>query len=113
MGGNGREVTWRLAARYADELNLDGPSPDDIRDSMPIIRSRCEEIGRDPRTLRVSVFLWWGNAPAAGPERVGWLKAFSDAGVSRVMASVLDAVASHDALERLVDDVAAAGLTLR
>ena len=113
VGGNGRERTWRLAARYADELNLDGPTPEDLRESMPIIRDRCEEIGRDPASLRVSVFLWWGNAPPPGPERVGWLSAFRDAGVSRVMASVFEAVSSDDALGRLVDDVVAAGLTLR
>jgi len=27
VGGNGKLVTWRLAARYADELNLDGCYP--------------------------------------------------------------------------------------
>jgi F420-dependent oxidoreductase-like protein len=113
VGGNGRERTWRIAARYADELNLDGPTLDDVREAMPIIADRCAEIGRDPASLRVSVFLWWGNAPPAGPERARWLAAFRDAGVSRVMASVLDAVPSDDALHRLADDVSAAGLTLR
>ena len=28
VGGNGPNVTWRLAARHADELNLDGMRPD-------------------------------------------------------------------------------------
>ena len=27
VGGNGPNVTWRLAARHADELNLDGMEP--------------------------------------------------------------------------------------
>lgn len=27
VGGNGRDVTWRIAARYADELNLDNVPP--------------------------------------------------------------------------------------
>jgi hypothetical protein len=77
-----------------------------------MIRSRCDEIGRDPDSLRVSVFMWWGNAPPAGPERVRWLRGYRDAGVSRVMASVFEAVSSDDALPRLADDVIAAGLTL-
>ena len=51
VGGNGQNVTWRLAARYADELNLDGKSPSEVAAALPIIRSRCEEIGRDPATL--------------------------------------------------------------
>ena len=112
VGGNGRERTWRLAARYADELNLDGPTPEDIREAMPVIRDRCAEIGRDPESLRVSVFLWWGNAPPPGSERVAWLAGFREAGVSRVMVSVFEAVTSRDALPRLIEDVTAAGLSL-
>ena len=55
VGGNGPKVTWRLAARFADELNLDWLTPDEIREAKPVIASRCEEIGRDPATLRLSV----------------------------------------------------------
>jgi len=54
VGGNGPNVTWRLAARYADELNLDGMTPAEVAAALPVIRSRCEEIGRDPATLRMS-----------------------------------------------------------
>jgi alkanesulfonate monooxygenase SsuD/methylene tetrahydromethanopterin reductase-like flavin-dependent oxidoreductase (luciferase family) len=56
VGGNGRVVTWRLAARYADELNLDGLLPDQVEEAVPVIASRCIEEGRDPRSLRVSVY---------------------------------------------------------
>ena len=112
VGGNGPKVTWRLAARYADELNLDGLTPDQTRDAMPIIRSRCEEIGRDPDDLRVSVFMWWGNAPPAGPERVRWLVDYRDLRVSRVMVSVMEAADSDESLEKLAEDTVAAGLRL-
>ena len=61
VGGNGPNVTWRLAARYADELNLDGLSPDEVRDALPTIRDRCEEIDRDPGSLAVIVHVWWGS----------------------------------------------------
>ena len=40
VGGNGQNVTWRLAARFADELSLDGPSVSQVREWLPIIRSR-------------------------------------------------------------------------
>ncbi len=46
VGGNGRIVTWRLAARYADELNLDGLSPQQVADALPVIAARCEEVDR-------------------------------------------------------------------
>jgi alkanesulfonate monooxygenase SsuD/methylene tetrahydromethanopterin reductase-like flavin-dependent oxidoreductase (luciferase family) len=112
VGGNGPEVTWRLAARYADELNLDGFTPERLAEAMPLIRSRCEEIGRDPNDLRVSVFMWWGNAPAAGAERIRWLQAFCELGVSRVMVSLMEAATSDEPLELLGDDVRAAGFSL-
>ena len=31
VGGNGPNVTWRLAAKYADELNVDGMTPAEVR----------------------------------------------------------------------------------
>ena len=55
VGGNGPNRTWRLAARFADELNLDWLTPEQIVEARPVIDSRCSEIGRDPRTLRLSV----------------------------------------------------------
>src|SRR6202521_333953 len=55
VGGNGPNVTWRLAARFANELNLDWLTPDEVGAAKPVIASRCEEIGRDPATLRLSV----------------------------------------------------------
>ena len=55
VGGNGPNRTWRLAARFADELNLDWFTPEEIVAARPVIASRCEEIGRDPATLRLSV----------------------------------------------------------
>ena len=41
VGGNGPKVTWRLAARYADELNLDALMPDEVAQAMPVIAERC------------------------------------------------------------------------
>ena len=42
VGGNGPEVTWRLAARFADELNLDGMAPDEVPGALEVIASRCQ-----------------------------------------------------------------------
>jgi F420-dependent oxidoreductase-like protein len=113
VGGNGQQVTWRLAARYADELNLDGPTPAQLRDWMPVIRRRCAEVGRDPDGLRVSAFVWWGNAPPAGRERVDWLEQLAALGVARVMWSVVEASHSDEPLALLAEDVGAAGLAMR
>jgi F420-dependent oxidoreductase-like protein len=110
VGGNGPNVTWRLAARHADELNVDGLLPDELRDALPVIRSRCEEIGRDPVSLRVSVHMWWGNTAAPGAERVERLGAYASLGVSRVMTLLQASARDDGALERLAEDARAAGV---
>ena len=114
VGGNGPKVTWRLAARYADELNLDGMSPDEVRDAMPTIRSRCEEIDRDPDSLAVSVHVWWGTPDwrTAGVARQELLAAYADAGVSRVMGLLQESAGTDEALDALAVDARAAGVEL-
>jgi F420-dependent oxidoreductase-like protein len=114
VGGNGPNVTWRLAARYADELNLDGMSPDEVRAALPTIGARCEEIGRDPDSLEVSVHVWNGTPEwrAAGEGRQRLLAAYADLGVSRVIGLLQSSTESDDALEQLAADGRAAGVDL-
>jgi alkanesulfonate monooxygenase SsuD/methylene tetrahydromethanopterin reductase-like flavin-dependent oxidoreductase (luciferase family) len=112
VGGNGRNVTWRLAARFADELNLDGVSPDELREALPIIASRCEEVDRDPASLSVSVHIWKGNLPPPGQQRVDLLGGYVEAGIRRVQTLVEAAVDSDEALESFARDARAAGATL-
>jgi F420-dependent oxidoreductase-like protein len=112
VGGNGPNVTWRLAARHADELNVDGLSPAEVVEAMPVIRARCEEIDRDPATLPVSVHVWWRDYETPGPERVDLLAGYRDAGVSRVMGLVQASAETDEALESLVADARAAGVEL-
>jgi hypothetical protein len=40
----------------ADELCLDALMPDAVANALPVIRRRCEEIGRDPASLCRSRF---------------------------------------------------------
>jgi F420-dependent oxidoreductase-like protein len=114
VGGNGPNVTWRLAARYADELNLDGLSPQELREALPVIRSRCEEIGRDPATLRISLHAWWGNDDwrKAGDRRIAYLGQLADLGLHRVIGLLRDSARSDEALQALAEDARAAGVTL-
>jgi F420-dependent oxidoreductase-like protein len=114
VGGNGPNVTWRLAARYADELNVDGLSPDEVRQALPTIRARCEEIGRDPDSLALSVHLWWGTPEwrRAGTARQQLLAAYEDLGVSRVMGLLQSSAESDDALDELAADARAVGVEL-
>jgi alkanesulfonate monooxygenase SsuD/methylene tetrahydromethanopterin reductase-like flavin-dependent oxidoreductase (luciferase family) len=114
VGGNGPNVTWRLAARFADELNVDGLSPADLREALPVIRSRCEEIGRDPDSLSVSLHAWWGD-PAwsmAGDRRSAHLAELADLGLSRVIGLLQSSADSDEPLQGLVEDARAAGIAL-
>jgi F420-dependent oxidoreductase-like protein len=116
VGGNGPNVTWRLAARYADELNLDGVTPVELSVAMPTIRSRCEEIGRDPESLAVSVHLWWheigGPADSSSQARIDLLGEYADLGVARTMHLLRSSVDSDEALESYAADARAAGADL-
>jgi len=112
VGGNGPNVTWRLAARFADELNVDGMTPGELGDAMPTIRARCDEIGRDPGTLKVSAHIWWERLGRPGRRRRDLVAGYRDLGVSRIMTLVRDAADSDEALEAFAADCRAAGATL-
>jgi F420-dependent oxidoreductase-like protein len=112
VGGNGPNRTWRLAARFADELNLDWLTPEEIVSSRPVIESRCGEIGRDPATLRVSVNIGRAESALEGAVRVDLLRRYVQAGVDRVMTLITASAADDGALERFAEDCAAAGCEL-
>jgi F420-dependent oxidoreductase-like protein len=112
VGGNGPNVTWRLAARFADELNLDWLTPDEIREAKPVVASRCEEIGRDPASLRLSVNISRYVIEKAGALRVELLEAYREVGVDRVMGLIQATALSDEPLESLAADARAAGCAL-
>jgi F420-dependent oxidoreductase-like protein len=53
LGGSGEQKTFRLAARFADHMNIIC-DVDDLARKVSVLRERCEEIGRDPATLATS-----------------------------------------------------------
>src|SRR3954449_6730336 len=111
VGGNGRERTWRLAAKFADELNLDNMALEDMPSALVDIGRRCEEIDRDPATLRVSVHLWWETVDGA-PSRRDFLARYAETGIDRVMTLVRRAAMDPGEVERLLEDAEAAGCEL-
>lgn len=112
VGGNGPNVTWRLAARYADELNLDGMTPAEVAAALPVVRSRCEEIGRDPTSLRVSCHIFWEHVRPAGQARIDRLGAYRETGLTRVQTLIQASAGSDEALESFAADCRAAGASL-
>jgi hypothetical protein len=80
--------------------------------ALPVIASRCEEVGRDPATLPVSVHLWSQTITQPGAARVDRLAAFREAGVSRVMGLARASTDTDEALGSLAEDARAAGVDL-
>jgi F420-dependent oxidoreductase-like protein len=56
LGGSGEKKTFRLAAQYADHLNLITPISE-LRHKLDVLEQRCAEFDRDPSTLETSTLL--------------------------------------------------------
>jgi alkanesulfonate monooxygenase SsuD/methylene tetrahydromethanopterin reductase-like flavin-dependent oxidoreductase (luciferase family) len=138
IGGHGPNITFRLAARYCDEINLD-VLPAETAGSLRMLGRRCEEAQRDPSTLAVSISvppsLPWAGLRATGgqrmmtadevsfatPEqmrrlfgtsRVEALTQWREQGLSRVTAGVPGLAETDEPLYEFLDDCRAAGLEM-
>jgi F420-dependent oxidoreductase-like protein len=110
VGGNGRNVTFRYAARFAEELNLVFLGPDGVAEALPVIRERCEAEGRDPATLRVSLYTRDDDVRQAGAARVDLLGQFAQLGLSRVVCFPTRWAPELDTQAAFAEDCRAAGL---
>lgn len=57
VGGGGPKRTPALAARFATEFNIGFVAEDVVAEKFAVVRAACEEAGRDPATLKMSVAL--------------------------------------------------------
>ncbi len=55
IGGSGERKTLRLVARYADACNLFASSPDEVAHKLDVLRSHCDDIGRDASSIRNTI----------------------------------------------------------
>ncbi|HZQ84841.1 MAG TPA: LLM class F420-dependent oxidoreductase [Acidimicrobiales bacterium] len=129
MGGWGAKRTPRLAVQYAAEFNVPFAPPAAFADQVPKVRAACEQAGRDPATLTVSIATTVccgkddaevtrraeaigqpaeqlrANATAGTPaEVVERLQTFAEAGAQRAYLQVLD-LDDLDQLELLAAEV--------
>jgi len=110
VGGNGQQVTFRYAARYADELNLVFLEPDEVRLALPWHASAARR-GRDPATLRFSLYCRDADTRADGQARVDRLGAYAELASTGWWASVRWDT-SEDGLASFAADCEAAGIAL-
>jgi alkanesulfonate monooxygenase SsuD/methylene tetrahydromethanopterin reductase-like flavin-dependent oxidoreductase (luciferase family) len=63
VGGVGETYTLPLVARYADVWNVPTYALGDLEHKLSVLRSFCDEIGRDPSTIVMSVQAVMALAP--------------------------------------------------
>jgi alkanesulfonate monooxygenase SsuD/methylene tetrahydromethanopterin reductase-like flavin-dependent oxidoreductase (luciferase family) len=136
IGGHGKEVTFRLAARYADEVNVD-VMPADLVEHRDVLHARCAEIGRDPSTIRVAAGLnpCWpyrdvtvtgrqrmmeqADVPsimnmnvADAESRVAEIARWRELGLDRLVCAAPGVADTDESLHELVEHLAQAGVPL-
>jgi F420-dependent oxidoreductase-like protein len=103
LGGSGEKKTFRLAARYADHLNLIA-NIDELPGKLDVLRQRCAEIDRDPATLKTSTLLTVVLSDYDAPSDIG------EARGGRAVVGTPDQVAEE--IKRRVLDVGVDGVVV-
>ena len=112
VGGNGERVTAGYAIRYADELNYVFLSASDIAARMVSVRARCEAEGRDPATLRFSLYTRDEEMREPGQARVDAIAGFGAIGLDRIVCFPARWSPTTDAQAAFAEDCRAAGVAL-
>jgi F420-dependent oxidoreductase-like protein len=112
VGGNGRQRTAGLAVRFADELNLVFIGPAETSARMADVRARCEAAGRDPATLRFSVYTRDEEFLDPGQQRADRIAAFAATGIDRLVCFPTKRQPTLEAQSRFAEDCRAAGVEL-
>lgn len=103
LGGSGEQKTFRLAARFADHMNIIC-DVDQLAHKVSVLRQRCEEVGRDPSTLATS-YLASVHLTESAQAAAALLERVPPERRSRVFVGTPDDVA-----ERFARDVVGAGV---
>jgi F420-dependent oxidoreductase-like protein len=112
VGGNGERVIAGYAIKYADELNWVFLSPEECAERLVSVRARCEAEGRDPSTMRFSLYALDEEMRDPGQARVDMLGRFLEVGLDRIICFPGRWAPTLEAQERFAEDCLAAGIVL-
>ncbi|MFG1991985.1 LLM class F420-dependent oxidoreductase [Actinoplanes sp. NPDC048988] len=93
LGGAGEQKTFRLAARFADHMNIICDL-DDLPRKVAVLKQRCEEADRDPATLATS-FLVTGMVGETAQEAAELSASLDDNRRARAAVGTPDQVAEQ------------------
>jgi F420-dependent oxidoreductase-like protein len=110
VGGYGKPRLVRLAAAYADELNLDNPTPEACTEVFGRLDDACRSVNRDPATVRRSAMLDWSGAiaRASSSEQRKLISSYEPAGVDKLVLDAWPGPATAESVEALGREVVAA-----
>ena len=112
VGGNGRRRIAGYAIRYAEELNFVFIDPDEIAERMAEVRERCEREGRDPGSLRFSIYTKDESMRRSGQARVDLMGRLAEIGLDRAVCFPTRWEPTLEAQAIFAEDCIAAGITL-
>ena len=112
VGGNGRKKTAGLAVKHADELNFVFLDADEVAERMVDVRAKCEEAGRDPDSLRFSVYTYDDHYLTPGQHRIDRIRAYADVGVDRIVCFPTKREPTVETQASFAEDCRAAGIAL-
>ena len=92
VGGNGPHRTMDLIARYGDASNFLVPDPGESRRLVETIRSRCDELGRDPADIEITALFDTDLRPGrmTPADVVARARAQADEGVDHLIINLPD-----------------------
>ena len=112
VGGNGRKRTAGLAVKHADELNFVFLPPDDVAERMVDVRTKCEQAGRDPESLRFSVYTYDEHFLEPGQARVDLIGRYKEIGCDRIVVFPTKLAPTVETQASFAEDCVAAGVAL-
>lgn len=75
VGGDGKPRLARLVARWADEFNTVGGTPEEVRQRYARVRDAVDAVGRDQATVTTSLMTWMYVGETEGDARARYAKA--------------------------------------
>ena len=112
VGGNGPRVTAGLAIRHANELNYVFLSAAQVAERMTAVRARCETEGRDPASMRFSLYVRDDEMRDAGQARVDALAGYVAIGLDRIVCFPTRWSPTVEAQAEFAEDCLTAGIPL-
>ena len=90
IGGSGERKTLRIAAQYADAMNIIC-APNELEHKIDVLRRHCEDLGRDPNEVEVSAMYREIPPGASVDDVVRGAESLADLGVSALVTGAMGA----------------------